>query len=433
VIIGDNANIFRLVGINGISQGQFLNFTYDNYSDTLKIIPRAVELLDYTLGGNPADLGNDDLIRGEAGDDVIHGMTGNDVIFGDGQDDDIYGGVGSDRLYGGTGEDGILGDDGKIYTSRNGLTETLNGITQINAETNISLPGPFTSAWVYITGRLHKTVDLAAGDKGGNDIIYGGLGDDYLHGGAGDDAISGAEAQAAFYNSNLQTNTNPLNYDPITRKFAAYDANNPMKRINGFLLNFDAVENGNKVNDGKDNIFGDLGHDWLVGGTQNDRLFGGMGDDLMNADDNHDTAGGLNNIPDAPEFADADFVFGGDGLDVLIGNTGGDRLFDWLGEFNSFWVPFSPYGNPTVVRSPSPLIQQLILDLGKSSGADQTVSEPNGELGLITPQDPQWQNQHGSPRDPQAGNTQARRDTQGAPEDDRNTALTLFPKGKKTK
>ena len=44
-------------------------------------------------------------------------------------------------------------------------------------------------------------------------------------------------------------------------------------------------------------------------GTGHDRLFGGMGDDLINADDNLDTNSGLNNQPDAPAFADADFGF----------------------------------------------------------------------------------------------------------------------------
>src|SRR5262249_16157544 len=168
-----------------------------------------------------------------------------------------------------------------------------------------------------------------------NDVIYGGLGDDFLHGGAGDDAISGAEAQAAFYNANPVTDTNPLHYDPVTRKLAAYDANNPLKKITGFFLNFDAVDaGGTKINDGKDRLFGDLGNDWLVGGTLNDRLFGGLGDDLLNADDNLDTAGGMNNQTDPTLFADRDFAYGGGGLDVLIGNTGGDRLFDWSGEFN---------------------------------------------------------------------------------------------------
>ena len=73
---------------------------------------------------------------------------------------------------------------------------------------------------------------------------------------------------------------------------------------------------------------------------------------------------------------------------MLIANTGGDRMFDWGGEFNSYLVPFSPFGNPTVVRSPTPHVQQFLLDLGRESGADQTLTEPNGELGLFTHSDP---------------------------------------------
>ena len=123
-----------------------------------------------------------------------------------------------------------------------------------------------------------------------------------------------------------------------------YDADDPRLKIAGFLLNFEATDtSGIKIEDGKDHIFGDQGHDWLVGGTGNDRLFGGLGDDLMNADDNHDngTTPGFNDLPDDPEYADGDFAFGGNGLDVLIANTGSDRLFDWKGDFNSFIVPFS--------------------------------------------------------------------------------------------
>src|SRR5262245_18373077 len=125
-----------------------------------------------------------------------------------------------------------------------------------------------------------------------------------------------------------------------------------MRKIQGFFLNFDAAgATGQKIEDGKDRLFGDDGNDWLVGGTTNDRLFGGKGDDVLNADDNHDTNGGLNNQPDATEYADRDCAYGVVCLDVLIANTGGDRLFDWGGEFNSFVVPFSAFGNPTVHRS----------------------------------------------------------------------------------
>jgi Ca2+-binding RTX toxin-like protein len=110
----------------------------------------------------------------------------------------------------------------------------------------------------------------------------------------------------------------------------------------------------------------------------------------------------------------------------MIANTGGDRLFDWIGEFNTFLVPFSPFGEPTVNRTPSPHAQQFVLALGQASGADQTMTEPNGELGLFTSKYPQWQANTGAPRDPQPGNIGGtQRDTQGGPEDDRFTALPL--------
>ena len=131
-----------------------------------------------------------------------------------------------------------------------------------------------------------------------------------------------------------------------------------------------------------------------------------------------DTNGGLNDQPDAPLFADGDYAYGGAGLDVLMANTGNDRLFDWTGEFNSFIVPFSPFGAPTVNRLLSPAAKAFIADLGRQEGADATLFEPNGELGLVDQDDPDWNDQHGGPRDPQPGNIGGvKRDTQGAPED----------------
>ena len=121
VILGDNGDIFRVLGTSGAP----LSFNFDTYGP-LKIIPRVTQLLDYTAGGAATDIGGSDVLQGEAGDDIAHGMAGNDVIFGQGQDDDLYGEAGHDRVYGGAGEDGILGDDGVIRTSRNGLIEPLH-------------------------------------------------------------------------------------------------------------------------------------------------------------------------------------------------------------------------------------------------------------------------------------------------------------------
>ena len=146
------------------------------------------------------------------------------------------------------------------------------------------------------------------------------------------------------------------------------------------------------ASDGNDVLFGDLGNDWIVGGTGNDTLWGGFGNDLMNADDVlstgciHDGPGGkcgtssdtwLNDTPDThPSYEDR--VFGGAGLDILIGNTGGDRLIDWVGEFNSYIVPFAPFGIATVSRQVPPALFEFLYALSKAQGADPTRAADDG-------------------------------------------------------
>ncbi|MFU8789007.1 MAG: calcium-binding protein [Methylobacter sp.] len=406
-IVGDNANIYRLSGLKL------------NYNESIHV--RVLDWLNYTPG--VGGLGAADVIQGEGGDDIIYGLTGNDVLFGNAGNDDIYGGSGHDRIYGGTGDDGIIADDGIIYTSINGLTEPLHGINAINSQTLLTLPGPTVGALVYVAGEINKSVYLLAYNQGapnnGDDIVYGGLGNDFIHGGEGNDAISGTEALPEFYHTNPAVSANEyLRYDAATGKFADYNANDPFTKITGFFLNFNAgdLDPEGRI-DGKDRIFGGSGHDWLVGGPGKDRLFGGLGDDLINADDNLDTQGGANKIPDAPDYAHGDFAFGGGGRDVLIANTGNDRLFDWSGEFNSFFVPFSQFGPPTVNRTVSPQIVDFLLKLGAAEGADKTLSAASGELGLIRQSDAGWGDQNGAPRDPQPGTVSGGRiDTTGAPE-----------------
>ena len=252
VIAGDNARILRLVGTFGQQRtpNAYLTFAYDTYAGGLRIIPRAVELLDHTFGG-PAfdavgaatDRGAGDEVHGESGDDTVYGMKGNDVLYGDGQDDDLIGGYGDDWISGGTGDDGILGDDGRIMTSRNSSTgwtaqgapctangttcfsEPLYGIlalfpTDPNTRTSegnvlsevIYTPGHVQEETINRAGVLNKAVNLTPfnvdpadldplfrPEGGYDDIIFGGLGDDAIHGGSGDDALSGAEALVAGY------------------------------------------------------------------------------------------------------------------------------------------------------------------------------------------------------------------------------------------
>jgi carbonic anhydrase/acetyltransferase-like protein (isoleucine patch superfamily) len=407
-------------------------------------------LLDYTPGGpdvNPAaatDIGAADELHGESGDDTLYGQLGRDVLFGDANDDDLIGGTGHDWISGGTGQDGILGDDGRITTSRNGTAEPLHGVAAVTAlDELIATPGNQQQAVIHFTGQLKKSANLTPFGISttnqyaeptlteGDDVLYGGLGSDWLHGGLGDDAMSGAEALAAFWNAPVNPG-NVLAYDATTTKFAAYDADDPWRKVGGFLLNFDPTEGPidtrwpaeNKNTDGDDVLFGDLNHDWLVGGTGRDHLYGGYGDDLLNVDDDHDTTAAsgdpLANNQEDPFQAYADIGYGGAGRDVLIANTGVDRLIDWTGEFNSYIVPFNPFGAPTISRQPSPNMAEWLYKLGFSDGADPTRAadsgtsaarngEPWGEMGLARQGDPHWGDQHGGPRDPQPGHAPGQR------------------------
>ncbi|HZL93368.1 MAG TPA: hypothetical protein VFB99_06975, partial [Vicinamibacterales bacterium] len=197
-----------------------------------------------------------------------------------------------------------------------------------------------------------------------------------------------------------------------------------------FLLNFDKTEGVFRAggstggphgvdfpavnDDGRDALFGDLANDWLVGGTGRDDLYGGWGNDLLNADDDHSTNGDLNDVPDTHPYYE-DRAYGGAGRDVLIANTGGDRLIDWVGEYNSFLVPFAPFGEATVSRTVQPFLPQYLYALSASDGADPTRvadtgeaalrnGEPAGEMGLVLQMDFAWQDQTGAPSDPQPGN-----------------------------
>jgi Ca2+-binding RTX toxin-like protein len=491
MILGDNGNMFRLVGVNGANSGNYLTFNYDNYNG-LKIIPRVAELLDYTPGGidysaaAAGDIGAADEIHGESGDDFIYGMKGNDVLFGEGQDDDLIGGYGNDWISGGTGDDGVIGDDGRISTSRNGTADPLGGVAA-TTQGFVKTGGSVQQADTNVTGQLKKTVNITpfsqdptwnpatnefSGTTRGHsdDIIFGGWGNDFLHGGSGDDAISGAEALTESYaptfsavgvpNGRVRIDydhpVNPGNvlaYNPVdangkssnrTRagEFYLYDEYDPLRKIllnpdgsaskwttttpSGFeyFLNFSATEGPaatqdptNKKSDGDDKIFGDLGNDWIVGGSGRDDMYGGFGNDLLNADDDllGSTGSALNNTPDTSASYE-DRAFGGAGRDVLIANTGGDRLIDWSGEFNSYLVPFSPFGVATVSRMMQPALPEFLYALSASDGADPTRAsdiagadparngEPWGELGLVLQKDAAWKDQHGGPADPQPGN-----------------------------
>ena len=117
-----------------------------------------------------------------------------------------------------------------------------------------------------------------------------------------------------------------------------------------------------------------------------------------------------------PHTTYEDRAVGGAGLDVLIANTGGDRLIDWVGEFNTFLVPFSPFGMATVSRQVPPGLMDFLYRSPRRQGADPTLAQQAGadadratasrsaRSASSRRRTTAWGDQTGGPRDPQAGN-----------------------------
>ena len=421
-----------------------MNFTYDTYGGPWRLLPRAYTFLDYTQGSG-VGIGAADVVHGESGDDTIHGQLGDDVLFGEGQDDDIYGGWGNDRLLGGTGQDGVMGDDGKFQTSRNGLTEVLHHLTTADESQWVSIPGPFTGAEIFIAGELVKRADLATWIDGlvNNDTMYGGLGDDFMHGGEGSDAMSGAEALRALLQLRPARRLSSLTrlatelpgrrhrpaalqpgYDEVPalrrRRPTLEDPGLPaqLRRLRRRRVHRPAGRR-QRCSSSRARTAGTActATSGTTGWSAAPTATGCSAASATTCCSSTTTSrrpAALNTDPenDDPRFRDGDFAYGGAGRDVLIANTGQDRMFDWGGEFNSYIVPFSPFGIPTVNRLFSPATRNFIRALSVAGGSDEGLiglaippGEPFDEEALVEPSDGQlWQDQHGGPRDPQPGN-----------------------------
>jgi hypothetical protein len=182
-------------------------------------------------------------------------------------------------------------------------------------------------------------------------------------------------------------------------------------------------------------LFGDLGNDYIVGGMGRVRVYGGWGFDLIDLRASTVVDNGLNDMPVPNSHTGAGspdweaLAYGGAGQDIFFAGTGGDRLIDWVGNHNSYYVPFSQFGMPAVSRTLMPFLPEFLYALSKSDGADQTLGprsdafcasaggssnlacsdyptysgtsarngEPFGELGLVLQHDAAWHQQSGPP------------------------------------
>ena len=91
---------------------------------------------------------------------------------------------------------------------------------------------------------------------------------------------------------------------------------------------------------------------------------------------------------------DIDYLYGGWDQDAMQANLGGpgpqegDRLIDWSGGYNAYYVCPAAYGEFYITRDLSPNIVLFLQQLAEGDGALNTAT-PSGfnELAMVFPQD----------------------------------------------
>ncbi len=250
---------------------------------------------DYIFG--TAD--NDSLI-GEGGKDLLVGKEGDDLILGGDDEDLIFGGSGADQLHGGPVSDILIGNAGNdCLFGEGGKKDTIFGIE-------------FRLGDLFFGSSGNDRI--ISGDKDNDtlnelDLAWGGDNDDKIQ--LGDGSFFGDDTVTYFKLGNL-----------------AFGGNDKDTILTQEGIDIIFGENGNdKINTGKGYSlkFKDNNGNIVFTLPLGDLIFGGIGDDNIDADDpNSDRS-----------FDDIDVVFGGDGNDV-INVYGGDEME--IGSNNPFKV-----------------------------------------------------------------------------------------------
>ncbi|MDO9637681.1 MAG: Hint domain-containing protein [Pseudotabrizicola sp.] len=258
----------------------------------------------------PVGVDRDGIVRGTDGDDLIDAAYvdpfDGDVV--DGNDAIIPGdGPNDDRIVAGDGDDTIFAGLGN---------DTIFGGT--GNDSIYAGPGD----------------DVVYGEDG-NDTIYGGGGRDEIYGGDGDDLIdtrSGLPMPDVDY-----PGLYPADADPFNNRDTIYGGAGNDTIFSGDDADLIYGGEGDDYIDAgvdDDTVFGGAGNDTIIGSEGNDVIDGGDGDDLI--------FGGLDlsfpdaiNIPnDAGDLRpqnNADHISGGAGNDTIYGMDDDDTLFGGTG------------------------------------------------------------------------------------------------------
>ncbi len=385
-------------------------------------------------GDDTIDCGaSPDLAHGGPGDDTIRGWAGDDTLYGDKGDDVIRGGEGNDLIYGGPGDDGdpsdpslsvdggpgndtIYGGPGDDYITGGNETPA-EGLLAAHPNAMRVLQGLFVrdpfSDVIYgeggddlIDGEAgNDYIEGGVGDDvirggSGSDYLYGGVGresgDDHIEGGPGNDILTGGAGDDELFGGGDAGDILDYLYDGggggANVDLPAGEANDTWGGTDTLGDSFPTVRGSMQADtiighgDRSTTILG-MGHnDTLKGGLYSDLVFGGPGDDHIDACDNENLEGCEGSD------TDVDTIFGGAGDDTINGFGQSDILFgDGDPMLNMYldgeWVPFDADGNGIAdfeLGEPNPLdptiLQNIQVLLIRSIARAVLVDVDTGEV-----------------------------------------------------
>ena len=299
-----------------------------------------------------------DLAYGGQGNDTITTGDDRDTVYGNSGDDDINAGIDDDEVYGGKGDDLINDPQGADYIEGNSGDDTIiAGIDTFSdyVGDDPNLPNPLYPG-VLSDPNTTDGMDTVYGGQGndsimtgddadtiiggsGDDTLHGGIDDDYIEGNSGNDDITGGHGSDTIYG---QSGDDLINAGDSSLLWGQEpDATDPVPE-NGLDLVYGGDGNDTIYGqDDDDTLFGGRGDDMIdagidddsvEGGSGNDTLIGGQGDDTMDGNTGEDLING-NSGDDSLEGGQGDdTIYGDGGDDTLRGNGDADELFGGSGD-----------------------------------------------------------------------------------------------------
>lgn len=254
-------------------------------------------------------------ISGTAAGEFLPGTSSNDSILGGGGDDTMVGRAGNDTLSGGAGTDSVVY---YLETGTDGVTVNLQTGTAIDTwgdiDTLISIERVVGSSSGDTIIGSNTAGEWLFGQEG-NDIINGGGGDDKIVGGAGRDTLQGGAGvdQLIYY---LEGGTGGVSVNLQTG--VAVDTFGTTDVISGFEYIYASNSN--------DTIIGaDQGANFLFGRDGNDLIMGGNG----TATDNMVGDAGNDTIVGGSEFDQVAYLLESGGRGVLVDLAQGTARDTW--------------------------------------------------------------------------------------------------------